>query len=139
MVRSKMRVDKRIPIDFLSGFSAKLKCGIGDGRVKTISGVNWTITWKNAANMIGADNVGKNRTLTCKLVVRGAEGRSTKTKDVELISHSASIIIPAPITMEHFKLKNKSKAEISKVASPFPFAPEIDPKEGGLGEFEQQY
>jgi hypothetical protein len=31
MVKSTLRVDRRIPIDFLSGFSARLRCDIGKG------------------------------------------------------------------------------------------------------------
>jgi hypothetical protein len=70
MVRSKMKVDKRIPIDLLSGFAAKLKCTVlPGGKERTIRGVNWRISWANAANLIGKENVGKSKTLTCKLVV----------------------------------------------------------------------
>jgi len=139
MVKSKLKVDKRIPIDFLSGFSAKLNCGIGDGRVKKISGVNWTITWKNAATLIGKDNVGVDKTLTCKLVVRGRVGTETQLKNVELKSFSDTINIPAPITLEHFKLVNSKKDEITKVATAYPWATEINAASGVGEDFDTQF
>jgi hypothetical protein len=104
MVRSKMKVDKRIPIDLLSGFAARLKCTIEGGKERTIRGVNWRISWTNAERLIGKKNVGKSKTLTCKLVVRGKEGNASRFSDVVLKQHSSTIIIPAPIDFDDFKM-----------------------------------
>jgi hypothetical protein len=138
MVKSKLKVDKRIPIDFLSGFSAKLRCDVG-GKAKRISGVNWTITWKNAANLIGKDNVGVNKTLTCKLIVRGRIGTDTQLRDVELKSFADTINIPAPITLNHFKLVNSKKDEITKVATAYPWSTEINAESGDGEDFDRQF
>jgi len=139
MVKSKLKVDKRIPIDFLSGFSAKLRCGIGGGKEKKISGVNWTITWKRAAALIGKGNVGVDKILTCKLIVRGRVGTSTQLRDVELKSYAATINIPAPITLNHFKLVNSNKDEITKVATAYPWSTEINAESGEGEDFDRQF
>lgn len=140
MVKSKLKVDKRIPIDFLSGFSAKLRCDVGDGRVKRISGVNWTITWKRAADLIGKDNVGVDKTLTCKLIVRGRVGTSTQLRDVELKSYAATINIPAPITLNHFSLvKQNGDKEITRVATAYPWKTQIQAESGEGEDFDRQF
>jgi hypothetical protein len=139
MVKSKLKVDKRIPIDFLSGFSAKLGCGIGSGKVKKIRGRNWTIRWAEAARLIGQEYLGKDVTLNCKLVVRGRIGNSNAVRDVILKEYSATINVPPPIKLSNFKLVNKGKAEITKVETAFPWATEIEAESGELNHFDTQF
>jgi len=54
--------------------------------------------------LIGADNVGKSRSLTCQLVVYGREGNESRNKMVVLAEKVSNIIIPAPIAIDDFKM-----------------------------------
>jgi hypothetical protein len=55
--------------------------------------------------MIGKENVGKDRSLTCQIVVYGREGNESKYKMVVLAEQVKTINIPAPIEINDFKME----------------------------------